>query len=154
VDPPAYTPPYDRSLATALAAAGADVELVTSRFRHGPVPQPVGYRVREHFYRRAAARDLPGRAGAALKLAEHVPDMLRYRRVAAAADVVHYQWLPVPALDAHLLPPGRPRVLTAHNVIPHEPTGFQVRALRRITAAMDAVVVHSEPIAVRAVGTL
>jgi len=154
VDPPAYTPPYDHSLAAALAAAGADVELVTSRFRHGPVPEAAGYRVREHFYRRAAARDLPGRAGTALKLAEHMPDMLRYRRVAAAADVVHYQWLPVPVLDARLLPPRRPRVLTAHNVIPHEPSGSQVRALRRVTGAMDAVIVHSEPSAVRAVATL
>ena len=31
-DPPAYTLSYDRSLAAALARAGADVELVTSRF--------------------------------------------------------------------------------------------------------------------------
>ena len=36
-DPPAYTSPYDRSLAGALAAAGAYVELVTSRFRFGAV---------------------------------------------------------------------------------------------------------------------
>ena len=36
-DPPAYTPPYDRALAAALARAGADVELVTTRFRHGKV---------------------------------------------------------------------------------------------------------------------
>ena len=45
VDPPAYTPPYDRSLCAALARAGADVELVTSRFAHGPVPAAEGYRV-------------------------------------------------------------------------------------------------------------
>ena len=32
IDPPAYTPPYDFSLAGALARAGADVELVTSRY--------------------------------------------------------------------------------------------------------------------------
>ena len=38
VDPPAYTAPYDRSLCAALARAGTDVELVTSRFTHGPVP--------------------------------------------------------------------------------------------------------------------
>ena len=31
IDPPAYTPPYDHSLAAALARAGADVELLTSR---------------------------------------------------------------------------------------------------------------------------
>ena len=42
-DPPAFTPPYDHELASALARAGADVELVTSRFRFGPVPDPDGY---------------------------------------------------------------------------------------------------------------
>ena len=49
-DPPAYTPPYDRSLAAALARAGADVELVTSRFRFGAVAPPDGYEAREWFY--------------------------------------------------------------------------------------------------------
>jgi hypothetical protein len=49
VDPPAYTPPYDRSLCAALARAGAEVELVTSRFAHGPVPVAEGYRVSESF---------------------------------------------------------------------------------------------------------
>ena len=36
-DPPAFTPPYDHELAAALARAGAEVELVTSRFRFGEV---------------------------------------------------------------------------------------------------------------------
>ena len=49
-DPPAFTPPYDHGLAAALAAAGADVELATSRFRFGAVPAPDGYRRRELFY--------------------------------------------------------------------------------------------------------
>ena len=34
VDPPAFTPPYDHALASALAAAGADVELVTHPVSH------------------------------------------------------------------------------------------------------------------------
>jgi glycosyltransferase involved in cell wall biosynthesis len=49
-DPPAFTPPYDHELAAALARAGADVTLVTSRFRFGDVPVPDGYRRREPFY--------------------------------------------------------------------------------------------------------
>jgi hypothetical protein len=32
-DPPAFTPPYDHALASALGRAGAPVELVTSPFR-------------------------------------------------------------------------------------------------------------------------
>jgi glycosyltransferase involved in cell wall biosynthesis len=144
VDPSAFTPPYDRSLAAALARAGVDVELVTSRFLYGTVPQADGYEVNELFYRRAGARGLRAPGRRALKLAEHVPDMLRYRRHAARADLVHWQWLSIEQLDAWLLPPRRPRVLTAHNVIAHEQRAGQAAARRRLLRAMDAVVVHSE----------
>jgi len=140
VDPSAFTPPYDRALAAALARAGVEVELVTSHFRYGPVPEPEGYRVAEDFYGRSSRMD--GRGRMAVKLAEHVPDMLRYRRRAREADVVHWQWLTVQPLDVHLLPPG-PRVLTAHDVLPREPRPGQVAATRRLLRRMDAVVVHS-----------
>ena len=116
VDPAAYTPPYDRALAAALARAGAEVELITSRFDYGDVPAADGVTVREHFYRRA----LPG-PRRFTRLAQHVPDMLRYRRLARRADVVHFQWLSVQALDVHLLPAKHPRILTAHDVLPREP---------------------------------
>jgi glycosyltransferase involved in cell wall biosynthesis len=144
VDPSAFTPPYDHALAAALARAGADVELVTSRFLYGSVPRGDGYRVREHFYRRTARRGIEARGRMALKLAEHVPDMLRYRRLAAGVDLVHYQWLTVQPLDAFLLPPARPRVLTAHDIVPREPRPGQLAATRRLVRRMDAVVVHSE----------
>ncbi|HKN94757.1 MAG TPA: glycosyltransferase, partial [Thermoleophilaceae bacterium] len=144
VDPSAFTPPYDRSLAAALARAGADVELVTSRFLYGTVPPADGYAVNELFYRRASARSLGAPGRRALKLAEHVPDMLRYRRHAERADIVHWQWLSVEQLDAWLLPPRRPRVLTAHNVVAHERRPGQAAARRRLLRSMDAVVVHSE----------
>ncbi|HWT90678.1 MAG TPA: glycosyltransferase, partial [Solirubrobacterales bacterium] len=110
VDPSAFTPPYDRALAAALARAGAEVELLTSRFLYGPVPPAEGYRVRELFYRRSAARGLDAPARLPFKAAEHLPDMLRFRR-AVDADIVHYQWLTLPPLDARLLPPLRPRVM-------------------------------------------
>lgn len=152
VDPPAYTPPYDRALCAALARAGARVELVTSRFAYGEVPPAVGYAVREAFYRRAS-----GAPGSALrrvaKLAQHVPDMARYAlRDAPRADVVHFQWLTVQPLDVHLLPlVGRwrgaarpPLVLTAHDVLPREPRAGQLCAQRRLYERVDAVVVHSE----------
>jgi glycosyltransferase involved in cell wall biosynthesis len=143
VDPSAFTPPYDRSLAAALSRAGAQVELLTSRFLYGPVPPADGYRVEELFYRRSAARGLHARGRRAFKLAEHVGDMLRFRR-RAAADVIHYQWLTVSATDAWLLPGGRPRVMTAHYVLPPRPTRRQLAAARRVYRRMDAVVAHSE----------
>ncbi len=46
--------------------------------------------------------------------------MLRYRRRAERADVVHFQWLAVQQLDGPLLPRARPLVLTAHDVLPRE----------------------------------
>jgi len=144
VDPSAFTPPYDHALAAALARAGVDVELVTSPFLYGPVPRADGYRVTEHFYRRTARRGLEGRGRVALKLAEHVPGMLRYRRLAAQADLVHYQWLTVQPLDVWLLPPRRPRVLTAHDILPREPRPGQLAATRRLVRRMDAVIAHSE----------
>jgi glycosyltransferase involved in cell wall biosynthesis len=142
VDPPAYTPPYDHALCRALAAAGARTRLVTSRFAYGSVPQPDGYALDRRFYRWA-----PGRPGShrrrAARLAQHVPDMLAYRRAALRADVVHLQWLAVPQLDARLLPARRPLVLTAHDILPREPRPGQRDAQRRLYDRVDAVVVHS-----------
>ena len=143
VDPSAFTPPYDRALAAALARGGAEVELLTSRFLYGPVPDADGYRVAENFYRRSAARGLGAPARRAFKLAEHLLDMLRFRRD-AEADVVHYQWLTAPALDAMLLPSLRPRVMTAHYILPPRPSRRQVATARRVFDRMDAVVAHSE----------
>src|SRR5438874_2867185 len=142
VDPAAYTPPYDHALAAALARAGADVELVTTRFDYAEAPRSEGYAVREAFYRLA-----PGPPGSrrrrAARLLQHVPDMLRYRRAAARADVVHFEWVPVQPLDARLLPDRRPLVITAHDVLPREPRPGQLAAQRRLYERADAVVVHS-----------
>jgi glycosyltransferase involved in cell wall biosynthesis len=143
VDPSAFTPPYDRALAAALVRGGAEVELLTSHFLYGPVPEADGYRVRERFYRRSTARGLEAPARRAFKLAEHLPDMLRFRRD-ASADVIHYQWLTLPRLDTMLLPRLRPRVMTAHYILPPRPSRGQLASARRAFGAMDAVIAHSE----------
>jgi glycosyltransferase involved in cell wall biosynthesis len=142
VDPSAFTPPYDHALCAALARAGADVELITSRFAYGSVAAPDGYAQRDHFYRHARGA-AGGRLRSLTKLAEHVPDMLRYRRESRDADVVHFQWLDVQWLDRFLLPRG-PLVLTAHDLLPREPRPGQVGAQRSLYDAVDAIVVHSE----------
>ena len=141
VDPPAFTPPYDRALCAALAGAGADVELVTSRFEYGPVAEPRGYTVSELFYGRATRRGLQGSARRGLRLAEHVPGMRRLRAHARDADVVHLQWLSVPDVDRFLLP-RRPLAFTVHYPLP---TSSAARARERsLLARMDAVIAHSE----------
>ncbi len=142
VDPSSFTRPYDHGLCSALARAGAEVELITCEFPYGTAPSPDGYVLREPFYRHALG---PGgsRLRRMSKLAEHVPDMLRYRGAARVADVVHFQWLDVQWFDRYLLP-ERPVVLTAHDLLPREPRPGQVRAQRRLYDVADAVVVHSD----------
>jgi glycosyltransferase involved in cell wall biosynthesis len=136
VDPPAYTPPYDHALVAGLAACGVDAQLLTAPFRHGEPPPPANYARREVFYRHGSSR--------AARLAQHVPDMLRYRRTAREADVVHFQWLTIPEIDVHLLPRGRPLIFTAHDVLPRERVAGSHAAQRRLLERFDAVIVHSQ----------
>ncbi len=142
VDPPAYTPPYDHSLAAALARAGADVELLTSRYPYGAAPAQGGYRVREDFYRRATASGRGTAARRALRLAEHLPGMLAARD-ASGFDVVHYQWLTLEPLDSLMLARGAPRVFTSHNVMRRGSGAVRRRAVRAALERMDAVIAHT-----------
>jgi glycosyltransferase involved in cell wall biosynthesis len=153
VDPSAYTPPYDHALCSALAGAGAQVELQTSHFAYGAVAPAENYTRSERFYPLAARLRDP-RARRTMKVAEHVLNMLAYRRAARTADVVHFQWLTVQHLDGHLLPSGRPLLLTAHDVMPREPRPGQLKAQRALYDRFDAIVVHSQHGAQRLTGEL
>jgi glycosyltransferase involved in cell wall biosynthesis len=139
-DPPAFTPSYDHELAAALARAGADVELVTSHFRFGEAPAPVGYERRELFYPLSSRLFGRSRLRLPLKIAEHPLGLaaLRTRR----ADVLHVQWL-VPELDVRLFRPHAPSVFTAHDLLPRR-TAEKHGLWRRLLGRFDRVVVHSE----------
>jgi glycosyltransferase involved in cell wall biosynthesis len=139
-DPPAYTPPYDRSLSAALARGGAEVELVTSRFRFGSVAAPEGYTAREWFYP-LSSRMGGNRVRLAVKALEHPFGMARL--ALAKPDVVHVQWLGAPELDRWLFRPRSPAVLTAHDVIPRR-TISKTSMWRTLFGRFDRVVVHSE----------
>jgi glycosyltransferase involved in cell wall biosynthesis len=139
-DPPAYTPPYDRALATALAHAGVDVELVTSRFRFGDVAVPLRYEAREWFYP-LSSRMSGNRMRLAVKAIEHPLGMARF--AFAKPDVVHMQWLGAPELDRWLFRPRSPAVLTAHDIIPRR-TLPKTAMWRALFARVERVVVHSE----------
>ena len=140
-DPPAYTPWYDHDLASALARAGARVELVTSRFRFGELPAPEGYRRRDLFYPVSTRLFGRSRLRIPLKLAEHPLGMARLAR--AEGDLLHVQWLSVPQLDLRLLPRRRPLVFTAHDLLPRR-TASRLDLWRRIFARFERIVVHSE----------
>lgn len=139
-DPPAYTPPYDRSLCAALARAGADVELVTSRFRFGAVAEPAGYTAKEWFYP-LSSRMRGARLRLGMKALEHPLGMARF--ALTAADVIHMQWLGAPELDRWLFRPRGPAVLTAHDIIPRR-TLSKTALWRTLFGRFERVVVHSE----------
>ena len=140
-DPPAFTPPYDHELAAALARAGADVDLVTSRFRFGNVPDPDGYRRRELFYPLSSRLFGRSRLRLPLKVAEHPVGLAALRRL--RADVLHMQWLPAPELDAFLFRPHLPSVFTAHDLLPRR-TAHKTDVWLRLFERFDQIVVHSE----------
>jgi hypothetical protein len=108
VDPQAYTLPYDDELCSALAAAGAEVELLTAHFTHGTPPEPQGY-VRRELFGPPLAGLLQRRpstpARVPLKLGGHAVGLGRLlQRVRSwPADVVHWQWAPLPRLDLRAL---------------------------------------------------
>src|SRR3954452_5360057 len=139
-DPPAFTPPYDHELAAALARAGADVQLVTSRFRFGETPAPEGYTRREVFYPLSTRLSRRSRLPLPLKVAEHPFGLAALR--ALRADVLHLQWV-VPELDLRLFRPHLPSVFTAHDLLPRRTAGKQ-ELWRNLLARFDRVVVHSE----------
>ena len=140
-DPPAFTPVYDHELASSLARAGMDVELVTSRFRFGEPPAPDGYRREELFYpvssrlfRRSPLR-LP------VKAAEHLAGLARLNR--RRADVLHVQWLAAPELDKRFLRLRNASVFTAHDLLPRRTASKRALWLT-LLSRFDRVVVHSE----------
>ena len=139
-DPPAFTPWYDHELAAALARAGADVELLTSRFRFGEIPDPDGYRRSERFYPVSSRVFHRSRARLPVKAVEHLDVVQTLSR--ARPDVVHLQWLALPQLDAYLRLRA-PSVFTAHDLLPRR-TASRHDLWRRLLSRFDRVVVHSE----------
>jgi glycosyltransferase involved in cell wall biosynthesis len=140
-DPPAFTPPYDHALAAALARAGAEVELLTSRFRFGAVAEPEGYRRRELFYPLSSRLFGRSRLRLPLKVLEHPLGLARL--AVTSADVVHVQWLALPEVDSWLLRHPAPLVLTAHDLLPRR-TAAKTGLWRRAFGRFERIVVHSE----------
>jgi glycosyltransferase involved in cell wall biosynthesis len=139
-DPPAFTPAYDHELAASLARAGADVQLVTSRFRFGDAPAADGYARRELFYPLSSRLFKRSPLRLPLKVVEHPFGVAATRGL--RADVLHVQWL-VPELDLRLFRPHLPAVFTAHDLLPRR-TASKQDLWRKLLARFDRVVVHSE----------
>jgi glycosyltransferase involved in cell wall biosynthesis len=139
-DPPAFTPPYDRALAGALAAEGHGVELLTSRFRFGAVPRADGYAVDDSLYPVSSRVRGRSRLRLPVRAIEHPFVQRRLSRI--HADVVHVQWLAWPRADARLRL-AAPSVFTAHDLLPRR-SAAHADVWRGLLAKFDRVVVHSE----------
>jgi glycosyltransferase involved in cell wall biosynthesis len=139
-DPPAFTPWYDHELAAALARAGAEVELATSRFRFGTLPAADGYRRSERFYPVSSRLFKRSRLRLPLKAVEHLDVLRSLSR--ARTDVLHLQWLALPRADLRLRFRS-PSVFTAHDLLPRR-TASRTDLWRRLLERFDRVVVHSE----------
>jgi glycosyltransferase involved in cell wall biosynthesis len=138
-DPPAFTPWYDHELAAALARAGADVRLATSRFRFGETPAADGYRRTERFYPLSSRLFHRSPLRLPLKAAEHL-DVMRSLAL-ARPDVLHLQWAALPQADVHLRFRA-PSVFTAHDLLPRR-SASRRDLWRRLLGRFDRVVVHS-----------
>jgi glycosyltransferase involved in cell wall biosynthesis len=153
VDASFFTIPYDARLAGALGALGHDVTVYGEARLPGEMPSEFAD-VRPLFYPellRLGLRNWPHRAVRIAKGALHWRAMRRLAGELRAAppDIIHFQWLPLPAIDRLFLRELRrvaPLVLTAHDSTPFNGTslGLQNFGAIGILREFDAVIVHTE----------
>ncbi len=149
MDPRGDSRPYDHELASALAARGHDVQVISCRFGHGDVIPYGDAELVERFYGVADRTPRPFRKLA--RGAEHPLDMagLVASLVRSKPDVVHVQWLPLAGIDrtvwrAARTMIGAPLIFTAHNALPRDASDRALRHAGRSARLFDRVVTHSE----------
>lgn len=155
LDPSSFSPPYDDHLCTALGAVGIEVELYTRPLRQHERYSATGYTVHEHFYRwseQLNSLKLFRPVYRYVKALEHVFNMYtlsrKLRRI--RPDIIHFQWCPLPLLDAFFLASFRriaPVVLTVHNTKPfhgNPSSWLQGVGWRKILQPFDKLIVHTE----------
>lgn len=151
IDPSGFTPPYDHCLAAALAQQGCQVVLVTTRVPPGPWTKVTAYERWEFFYP-IANRVTKTRIRTYLKGCEHLFDMERLvRRLRRwRPDVIHFQWVPLPAVDRFFLWRFRkiaPLVLTVHDTEPFHgapSSRLQLIGLMSAFKCFDHYIVHTQ----------
>lgn len=151
IDPSLFTLPYDTALAGGLRAGAHDVTLYGRKPR--PSEPDAATKVEAIFYRVSEPLTwFPRGLYLLAKGADHLASMLRLQRRLRAErpDVIHFQWLPVPALDRHLLAGFRriaPVVLTVHDTDPFNGSpsaALQRHGFAKLLAACDGLIVHTQ----------
>lgn len=124
VDPSLFTAPYDAALNGGLIANGVVPTWAVRPTRAGDRQELPVENVDDFFYRRTDRMTfLPRRLRSLAKGAAHALGLARLvgRVLARSPDVVHFQWLVVPPLDAlaiRIIALRCPVVLTVHDTVP------------------------------------
>ena len=142
VDAAGFSPPYDYSLVGALRDAGVDVDLI----------EPPDMRSAWSDHDASVTPPRFKRLSRVLKGAAYVARMRALlRRVdAERPDVVHFQWLALPAIDGYVINRLRGRcalVFTMHNTSLFHgaaSSGVQGWNVNDVYAQFDRIIVHSE----------
>ena len=151
VDPSLFTAPYNAALTSGLEGHGTRVLWARRDLRPGedsdlpPRPGDLTFYPLTDGPRRKA-----GRLWKLVKGLEHWAGLRRVARAARQVDVVHFQWTPLPSLDApamRRIARRGPVVLTVHDTEPFNGAG--VSALQRagfdaVFRAADHLIVHSD----------
>jgi len=155
VDSGAFSPPYDLALVEGLRSLGVDVDLVA--------PKELMLWTEENQPTKTARHQgwLQRKVEMVRKLVFHSARMTRlaYLAVMRRIDVVHFQWLPLPAFDYLFLRIVRSRVpvvFTMHNTSLFHGTTSRLRGmgLDACLRQLDCVIVHSRYSKERAIGAL
>jgi glycosyltransferase involved in cell wall biosynthesis len=153
VDPSLFTAPYDAALTEGLVAAGVTPTWAIRPTRSGDRQEIAAEYVDDFFYRRVDHMTfLPGPLRALAKGVAHAVGLtqLVLRVMARRPDVVHFQWLVVPPLDAmamRIIASRCPVVFTVHDTVPFN--GDHLSMLQKLVLDLpirlsDRVIVHTE----------
>jgi len=153
VDPSLYTAPYDAALTEGLVAAGVEPIWAVRPTRRGDRQEIAAQYVDDFFYRRVEQMTfLPAPLRTVAKGLAHTLGLakLLLRVMVRKPDVVHFQWLVVPPVDAlaiRLISLRCPVVLTVHDTVPFN--GDRLSALQNLAFDLpmrlsDRVIVHTE----------
>ena len=153
VDPSLFTAPYDAALTEGLVAAGVEPTWAVRPTRRGDRQEIAVAYVDPFFYRRIERMTfLPKPLRAAAKGVAHALGLARLvsRVLARKPDVVHFQWLVVPPLDAlaiRIISRCCPVVFTVHDTVPFN--GDHLSLLQNLAFDLpirlsDRVIVHTE----------
>lgn len=152
VDPSLFAAPYDSALSGGLRAAGANPRWATRGLREGEEDLLGQSQSRRFFYPRSdGPRRGAGRSSQLLKGVEHALGMRKLLALLdrERTDLVHFQWLLLPAIDRAAIRRIRrrcPVVVTVHDTEPFN--GKAVKAPQRagLAAALrsaDRIIVHT-----------